>query len=110
MLDELPDYLNYASTVQFGLGSLADKTARALTTLLNAIGKEELSNVVLVISDLQGSYAKGSSKIAEVLADFENETKRMAKNFTPVQQNSNEIYHILRKRIFDCRKINFRFS
>lgn len=100
LLDELPDYLNYASSVQSGLGSLADKTTRALTTLLNAIGKEELSNVVLVVSDLQGSYAKGSSRIAEVLADFEKETQRMAKNFTPVQQNSNEIYHILRKRIF----------
>jgi len=101
LLDELPDYLSYASTVQSGLGSLADKTARALTTLLNAIGKEELSHIVLVVSDLQGSYAKGSSKIAEVLADFEKETQRMAKNFTPVQQNSNEIYHILRKRIFE---------
>jgi hypothetical protein len=101
LLDELPDYLSYATSVQSGLGSLADKTARALTTLLNAIGKDEMSNVVLVVSDLQGSYAKGSSKIAEVLGDFEKETQRMAKNFTPVQQNSNEIYHILRKRIFE---------
>lgn len=101
LLDELPDYFKYATTVQSGLGSLADKTARALTTLLNAIGKAELSNVVLVISDLQGSYAKGSSMIAEVLGDFEKETQRVAKNFTPVQQNSNEIYHILRKRLFE---------
>lgn len=100
LLDELPDYFKYATTVQSGLGSLADKTARALTTLLNSIGKAELSNVVLVLSDLQGSYAKGSSMIAEVLGDFEKETQRIAKNFTPVQQNSNEIYHILRKRLF----------
>lgn len=101
LLDELPDYFKYATTVQSGFGSLADKTARALTTLLNAIGKTELSNVALVLSDLHGSYEKGSSMIAEVLGDFEKETQRIAKNFTPVQQNSNEIYYILRKRLFE---------
>lgn len=101
LLDELPDYFKYAATVQSGLGSLADKTARALTTLLNAIGKAELSNIALVLSDLQGAYEKGSAQIAEVLNDFEKETQRIAKNFTPVQQNSNEIYAILRKRIFE---------
>ncbi len=100
LLDELPDYLNYSATVQSGLGTLADKTARALTTLLNAIGKEELSNVALVISDLQNAYAKGSGQIDQLLGDFEKETKRVAKNFTPVRQNTNEIYHILRKRLF----------
>ncbi|MDX2249188.1 MAG: DUF499 domain-containing protein [Bacteroidia bacterium] len=101
LLDELPDYLSYTTSVQSGHGTLADKTTRALTTLLNAIGKEELSHIALVISDLQGSYAKGSSKIAEVIDNFEKETHRVAKNFTPVQQNSNEIYHILRKRLFE---------
>lgn len=100
LLDELPDYFSYAATVSAGIGSLADKTARALTTLLNAIGKAELSNVVLVISDLQGAYRKGSDQIEQVLGDFEKETRRVAKNFTPVQQNTNEIYHILRKRLF----------
>ena len=101
LIDELPDYLGYASTVQFGLGSLAEKTGRALTTLLTAISKDELSNVVLVLSDLTGSHEKGSSRIASVLADFEKETRRTAKNFTPVQQNTTEIYHILRKRLFE---------
>ncbi len=100
LLDELPDYLNYAATVSSGLGTLADKTARALTTLLNALGKEELSNVALVISDLQNAYAKGSGQIDELLGNFEKETRRLAKNFTPVRQNTNEIYHILRKRLF----------
>ena len=101
LLDELPDYLSYSETVQAGLGTLAAKTVRALTTLLNAISKEELSKVVLVISDLQGSYASGSGRIAEIMSDFERETQRIAKNFVPVQQNTNEIYQILRKRLFE---------
>lgn len=101
LLDELPDYLSYASTVSSGLGTLADKTARALTTLLNALGKAELSNVALVISDLQNAYTKGSGQIEELLGNFEKETRRVAKSFTPVQQNTNEIYHILRKRLFE---------
>ena len=100
LIDELPVYFNYAKTVQFGAGTLAQKTTRALETLLNAMGKAELKNCVLVISDLQGSYQSGSEDIESLLSDFEKETQRVAKNFTPVQQNSNEIYSILRKRLF----------
>lgn len=35
-------------------------TATALSNLLVAIGKDELSNVCLVITDLTASYAGGS--------------------------------------------------
>jgi uncharacterized protein DUF499/chitobiase/beta-hexosaminidase-like protein len=100
MLDELPPYFQNASTVSVGAGTLADVTTTALSNLLVAVGKKELSNVALVISDLSASYTRGSDQLAQVFSDFENETKRLSKNFTPVRQNSDEIYRILRKRLF----------
>lgn len=101
LLDELPPYFQNAATISIGKGTLADVTTHALANLMNALGKAELSNVALVISDLTATYSKGSSAITEALQNFENETRRSARNFTPVQQNSEEIYHILRKRLFD---------
>ena len=101
LLDELPPYFQNAATISVGKGTLADVTTHALSNLMNAIGKAELSNVALVISDLTATYFRGSVAITEALQNFENETKRSARNFTPVQQNSDEIYHILRKRLFE---------
>jgi hypothetical protein len=100
LLDELPPYFQAAQAKQIGDGNLADITTQALSNLLVAIGKKELSNVSLVISDLSAAYSEGSEMIRQVMDNFESETNRLAKNFTPVQQNSDEIYHILRKRLF----------
>lgn len=101
LLDELPPYFQNAATIAIGKGTLADVTTHSLANLMNALGKAELSNVALVISDLQATYSKGSGAITEALQNFENETRRSARNFMPVQQNSEEIYHILRKRLFE---------
>ncbi len=100
ILDELPPYFQNASTIAVGAGTLADVTTSALSNLLVAIGKKELNNVALVLSDLSASYEKGSSQLQNVISDFEKETKRSARNFTPVRQNTDELYKILRKRIF----------
>ena len=100
ILDELPPYFQNASTQPVGAGTLADVTTTALSNLLVAVGKKELTNVALIISDLSASYEKGSSQLQSAIADFEKETRRSARNFTPVQQNTDELYHILRKRIF----------
>ncbi|MFH1446320.1 MAG: DUF499 domain-containing protein, partial [Chloroflexota bacterium] len=40
-------------------------------------------------------------QIAELLSNFENETHRTAMSIEPVRMNSDELYHILRKRIFE---------
>ncbi|MCB0784563.1 MAG: DUF499 domain-containing protein [Flavobacteriales bacterium] len=101
LLDELPPYFQQASTIDVGKGTLADVTTQALSNLLVALGKDELKNVALVLSDLSGSYQKGSNIIADVFADFERETRRTSKEFIPVQQNTDELYHILRKRLFE---------
>lgn len=100
ILDELPPYFQNAATQSVGAGTLADVTTTALSNLLVAIGKKELSNVALLISDLSASYEKGSSQLQHAFSDFERETMRSARNFTPVQQNTDELYHILRKRLF----------
>ena len=75
-------------------------TAIALSNLLVAVGKSELSQVCVVVSDLTGSYAEGSSQIASVLQDFTKETGRSAMSLEPVRINTDEFYKILRKRIF----------
>ena len=101
ILDELPPYFQNAATQPIGTGTLADVTTTALSNLLVAIGKEELSNVALIISDLSATYERGSAQMQQAFSDFENETRRSAQNFTPVRQNTDELYHILRKRIFE---------
>lgn len=100
LLDELPPYFENARSRSIGNSDLAHVTATALSNLLIAIGKGACSRVCLVITDLATSYAQGSAQIASVLADFEKETHRTAMTLEPVRLNSDELYHILRKRIF----------
>ena len=101
LLDELAPYFENARSRAIGNSDLAQVTATALSNLLVAIGKEACSRVCLVISDLAVSYARGSAQIASVLADFEKETHRAAMTLEPVRLNSDELYYVLRKRIFE---------
>jgi len=101
LLDELPPYFENARSKAIGNSDLAQVTATALSNLLIAIGKEVCTNVCLVITDLAAAYERGSAQISTMLRDFEHETHRTAMTLEPVRLNSDEIYHILRKRIFD---------
>lgn len=100
LLDELPPYFQSASAKAIGNSDLAQVTATALSNLLVAIGKDTCRRVCLVITDLAASYEKGSAQIATVLSDFEKETHRTAMSLEPVRMNSDELYHILRTRLF----------
>lgn len=100
LLDELPPYLEYARTIEIGTGTLADVTTNALANLFNALGKAELHNVCLVISDLQATYETGSGYIQRSFKNLENELGRSAINIEPVGTTSDDLYHILRKRLF----------
>jgi hypothetical protein len=100
LLDELPPYLENSRSRPIGNSDLAQVTATALSNLLVAIGRPACSRVCLVITDLAGAYERGSTHIASVLSDFEQETHRTAMTLEPVRLNSDELYHILRKRIF----------
>jgi len=101
LLDELPPYLEYARTITAGTGTLADITTNALSNLFNALGKAELHNVCLVISDLQATYETGSGLIQKSFKNLENEIGRSSINIEPVGTTSDDLYHILRKRLFE---------
>ena len=100
LLDELPPYFQSAKAIQVGNSDLAQVTATALSNLLVAIGRPGCDTVALVITDLAGAYQEGSARISEILTDFEKETHRSAMTLEPVRLNSDELYHILRKRLF----------
>ncbi|QVL47709.1 MAG: DUF499 domain-containing protein [Thiocapsa sp.] len=100
MLDELPPYLQQAKSKTIGNSDLSVVTATALANLLVAIGRDELSNVCLVMTDLTASYAEGNEQIVQALNDLKKETGRTALRLQPVRMNTDEFFHILRQRIF----------
>lgn len=100
LLDELPPYLENAKAKPIGDSNLAMVTTTALANLFNALGKEELSNVCLVISDLRAVYESGSELLQSSFKELESEVNRSALNVEPVSSASDEVYHILRQRLF----------
>lgn len=84
-----------------GNSDLAQVTATALSNLLVAINREGCERVCLVITDLTGSYEGGSTQIASVLSNLEKETHRTAMSLEPVRMGTDELYHILRTRLFE---------
>ncbi|NOX56544.1 MAG: DUF499 domain-containing protein [Planctomycetes bacterium] len=100
LLDELPPYFENARSIPVGNSDLAQVTATALSNLLVALGRPACAQVCLVLTDLAAAYQQGSAQLAGVLDDLEKETHRTAMTLEPVRLNSDEFYHILRKRIF----------
>lgn len=101
LLDELPPYFDAVEATQIGNSNLAKVTTSALTNLMTAVGKDELKNVCVVISDLTTNYAAGRAMMAAMFNDLNGEIGRMARDLTPVRPNSDELYMILRKRLFE---------
>jgi hypothetical protein len=110
LIDELPPYLENAKSVTIGNADLAVVTVTALSNLYVAIAKKELSNVCLVISDLRATWESGSDLLQSSFKELENETNRYALDIEPVASNTDDVYHILRKRLFatlpDDKQIN----
>lgn len=100
MLDELPPYLEYAKTQAFGTGTLLTITTTALSNLFTALNKEELYNVCLIVSDLKATYAHGSQVIQGIFDNLENEINRSSTNIEPVSANTDDLYNILKTRLF----------
>lgn len=101
LLDELPPYLENAKSRSIGDSNLSQVTQTALSNLFNALNKEELANVCVVISDLKATYESGSELIQSTFKDFESEIGRSALNIEPVASTSDDIYHILKTRLFE---------
>lgn len=110
LIDELPPYLENAKSKTIGNSDLSSVTTTALSNLFSALGKSQLSNVCLVIADLKAAYESGSELIRSSFRNLENEVNRSSLNIEPVGSTSDEVYHILRKRLFetipDATRIN----
>ena len=98
LLDEMPPYFHYLDTQKVGNGTVADIATRAFANLLTAAGKRK--NVCVVISDLAAAYDTGGALINRALKDARAELGRQERSITPVDLAANEIYDILRKRLF----------
>lgn len=98
LLDEMPPYFHYLDTQKVGNGTVADIATRAFANLLTAAGKKK--NVCVVVSDLSAAYDTGAQLIHRALKDARAEIGRQERNITPVDLAANEIYDILRKRLF----------
>lgn len=98
LLDEMPPYFQYLDLLKVGNGTVADIATRAFANLLTAAGKKK--NVCVVVSDLAASYEAGGKLINRALEDARAEIGRQERNITPVDLAANEIYDILRKRLF----------
>ena len=98
LLDEMPPYFEDLSTRPIGTGTVADIATRAFAGLLTAAGKK--ANVCVVVSDLAAAYQTGGALIIKALDNAKQELGRAERPITPVDLAANEIYDILRKRLF----------
>jgi hypothetical protein len=98
LLDEMPPYFHYLDTQKVGNGTVADIATRAFANLLTAAGKKK--NACVVVSDLAAAYETGGKLINRALQDARAELGRQERTITPVDLAANEIYDILRKRLF----------
>lgn len=103
-LDELPPYLEYAVAVPVGNADLSVVTTAALANLFVAVA--DMNNVCLVMSDLAGTnFSVGQEKlqaaINRAIQGISAEARRIAVPITPVNPNGDELYLILRKRLFE---------
>jgi hypothetical protein len=99
LLDELPPYLDNASTQVFGQGTLANMVVYSLSALMSAA--LELPNCCIVVANLSGTYKTQTTALREAIFNLQQETRRQAMTITPVQLAGNEIYEILKKRLID---------
>ncbi|HAX92598.1 MAG TPA: glycosyl transferase, partial [Bacteroidales bacterium] len=89
-----------AKTITVGTGDLSVVTTTALANLFNAVNRLELSNILIVISDLKATYQSGTRLLQSSFSNLEGEVSRFALNVEPVGSSSDEIYDILRTKLF----------
>lgn len=98
LLDEMPPYFDNALTIEVGAATLANVATAALANLMSAALR--LPRLCVVVSNLSGTYESASRDLTRAMRDVIAEANRQARPITPVQLGGNEIYQILRKRLF----------
>jgi len=101
LLDELPPYYENAKSKHVGNSDLSVVTTTAMANLFSAVTKKELGNILVVISDLKATYEDGSNAVLDSLRNLENESNRISVDVAPVKSNSNEVFRILSKKLFE---------
>ena len=98
LFDELPPYFLEARTVSVGKGTMVDVLTRTLSNLF--VAALELPRCCIVLSNLTDSYREQVKEVRRLVSDVQQEARRQARIITPVSLEGNEIYAILRKRLF----------
>ncbi len=102
LLDELPPYFQAARATAVGATTLDDITTTAIANLLVAVTSGKLPNVCVVLTDLRAAaYSMGSTAISEALRNLEHEANRSVTRIDPVRLTTDELYDILRTRLFE---------
>jgi hypothetical protein len=100
LLDELPSYLQMAQGEPVGATTLGDLTIGALERLFNALPR--CSRACVVVTNLKDDvYLDGSGQLRTLIENLSKHYDRNAQAITPVQQNTGEVFAIVRKRLFD---------
>lgn len=100
LLDELPSYLQMATGQSVGSSTLADQTVIALERLFNAL--PHLPKACVIVTNLKDDvYQDGAGKLKAAIDGLSKHYDRNATAITPVQQNTGEVFEIVRKRLFD---------
>jgi predicted AAA+ superfamily ATPase len=100
LLDELPSYLQVAQGEPVGATTLGDLTIGALERLLNALPR--CPRACVVVTNLKDDvYLEGAGQLRKLIEDLTKQYDKHAQAITPVQQNTGEVFAIVRKRLFD---------
>jgi hypothetical protein len=100
LLDELPSYLQMAQGEPVGSTTLGDLTIGALERLFNALPR--CPRACVVVTNLKDDvYLEGSGQLKTLIESLTKHYDRNAQAITPVQQNTGEVFAIVRKRLFD---------
>jgi hypothetical protein len=101
LLDELPSYLQMAQGEAVGNSTLGDLTIGALERLFNALPR--CPRACVVVTNLKDDvYLDGSGQLRTLIESLTKHYDRNAQAITPVQQNTGEVFAIVRKRLFDA--------
>jgi len=105
LLDELPPYLEALSAIPTAEGSMATVAQTAFAALFRAVDSPECRQVCVVVADLEGAYHHGKQTLRQAFVaavdNVQQELKRFCQDITPVDLTSEDLYGILRKRLFD---------
>jgi hypothetical protein len=100
LLDELPSYLQMAQGEPVGATTLGDLTIGALERLFNALPR--CPRACVVVTNLKDDvYLDGSGQLRTLIENLSKHYDRNAQAITPVQQNTGEVFAIVRKRLFE---------